>query len=185
MAEETSSSFGSRGRRGTRRRPVLSRVTVSGTSWVTCGTRSSVSSSGSRTFPFTGSLTLALKTAESAFIGLGWRSMPRGVPAGSAFVQDGVGGIAGGTAINTGAGASETVAMIGIFRTSIPGSSVAGLAAACGRQALFFTAVSVMMLIGVAVLLPRVVSKGSPADETGGFLASHPVLIPAVVVAAS
>jgi hypothetical protein len=74
--------------------------------------------------------------------------------------------------------------MIGIFRTSIPGSSVAGLAAATAAQALFFTAVSVMMLIGVAVLLPRVVSKGSPADETGGFLASHPVLIPAVAVAA-
>ena len=63
--------------------------------------------------------------------------------------------------------------MIGIFRTSIPGSSVAGLAAATAAQALFFTAVSVMMLIGVAVLLPRVVSKGSPADETGGFFASH------------
>jgi hypothetical protein len=39
------------------------------------------------------------------------------------------------------------------------------------------------MLIGVAVLLPSVVSKGSPSDETGGFFASHPVLIPAVVVA--
>ena len=74
--------------------------------------------------------------------------------------------------------------MIGIFRTSIPGSSVAGLAAATAAQALFFTAVSGMMLIGVAVLLPRVVSKGSPSDETGGFFASHSVLIPAVVVAA-
>jgi hypothetical protein len=37
---------------------------------------------------------------------------------------------------------------------------------------------------GAAVLFPRVVSKGSPSDETGGFFASHPVLIPAVVVAA-
>jgi hypothetical protein len=73
--------------------------------------------------------------------------------------------------------------MIGIFRTSIPGSSVAGVAAATAAQALFFTAVSVLMLIGVAVLLRRV-SKGSPSDETGGFLASYPVLIPAVVVAA-
>ena len=49
--------------------------------------------------------------------------------------------------------------MIGIFRTSIPGSSVAGIAAATAAQALFYTAVSVMMLIGVAVLLPSVVSK--------------------------
>jgi hypothetical protein len=52
--------------------------------------------------------------------------------------------------------------MIGIIRTTIPGSSVAAGAAATAAQALFFTAVSVMMLIGVAVLLPSVVSKGSP-----------------------
>ena len=131
-------------------------------------------------------LALALKTAESAFIGLGWRNILR-----VAYPQSGLSfkkawaASQGGTAINALAPAQAgTVAMIGIFRTSIPGSSVAGLAAATAAQALFFTAVSVMMLIGVAVLLPRVVSKGSPSDETGGFFASHPVLIPAVVVAA-
>jgi hypothetical protein len=48
-------------------------------------------------------------------------------------------------------------------------------------QSLFFTAVSVLMVIGVAIFRPRTVSKGSPSDETGGFFASHPVLIPIVV----
>ena len=131
-------------------------------------------------------LALALKTAESAFIGLGWRNILRvAYPRSGLSFKTAWAASQGGTAINAVAPAQAgTVAMIGIFRTSIPGSSVAGLAAATVAQALFFTAVSGMMLIGVAVLLPRVVSKGSPSDETGGFFASHPVLIPAVVVAA-
>ena len=131
-------------------------------------------------------LALALKTAESAFIGLGWRNILRvAYPRSGLSFKTAWAASQGGTAINAVAPAQAgTVAMIGIFRTSIPGSSVAGVAAATAAQALFFTAVSVMMLIGVAVLLPRVVSKGSPSDETGGFFASHPVLIPAVVVAA-
>ena len=131
-------------------------------------------------------LALALKTAESAFIGLSWRNILR-----VAYPQSGLSfktawaASQGGTAINAVAPAQAgTLAMIGIFRTSITGSSVAGLAAATAAQALFFTAVSVSMLVGVAVLLPRVVSKGSPSDETGGFFLSHPVLVPAVVVAA-
>jgi hypothetical protein len=74
--------------------------------------------------------------------------------------------------------------MIGIFRTSIPGSSVAGVTSAAVVQSLFFTAVSVLMVIGVAILRPRTVSKGSPSNETGGLLASHPVLVPIAVVVA-
>jgi hypothetical protein len=72
--------------------------------------------------------------------------------------------------------------MIGIFRTSIPGSSVAGVASATVVQSLFFTAVSVLMMIAVAVFRPRTVSKGTPSDETGGFFASHPVLVPILIV---
>jgi uncharacterized membrane protein YbhN (UPF0104 family) len=74
--------------------------------------------------------------------------------------------------------------MIGIFRASIPGSSVAGLASATVVQALFFTVVSVLMVIGVAVFRPRTVSQGSPSNETGGFFAAHPILIPIIVVLA-
>ena len=49
-------------------------------------------------------------------------------------------------------------------------------------QSLFFTAVSVLMLIGVAISTPHTVSKGSPADELGKFFGSHPLLVPLVVV---
>jgi hypothetical protein len=91
-------------------------------------------------------LALALKTAESALIGLGW--------------------------------------LIGIFRTRIPGSTVAGVASATIVQSLFFTAVSVLMVIALGIVRPRSVSKGSPSNETGGLFASHPVLVPIVVVVA-
>jgi hypothetical protein len=72
--------------------------------------------------------------------------------------------------------------MIGIFRTSIPGSSVAGVTSATVVQSLFFTAVSLLMVIGVAIFRPRTVSKGSPSNETGGFVASHPILVPIAIV---
>src|SRR4029453_6668961 len=49
-------------------------------------------------------------------------------------------------------------------------------------QSLFFTAASVLMLIGVAIFRPHTVSKGSPADETGGFFSSHRYVIPLVIV---
>ena len=78
-----------------------------------------------------------------------------------------------------------TAAMIGIFRKSIPGSSVAGVTSATVVQSLFFTAVSVVIVVCVAIFRPRTVSKGSPSDESGGFIASHPVLVAVVVAAAA
>jgi len=67
-------------------------------------------------------LALALKTAESAFIGLGWRNILR-----AAYLRARLsfktawGASQGGTAINAVAPAQAgTAAMIGIFRTSIP-----------------------------------------------------------------
>jgi hypothetical protein len=68
---------------------------------------------------------------------------------------------------------------------SIPGSSVAGVTTATVVQSLFFTAVSVVIVICVAIFRPRTVSKGSPSDESGGFIASHPVLVAVVVAAAA
>jgi uncharacterized membrane protein YbhN (UPF0104 family) len=130
-------------------------------------------------------LALALKTAESMFLGLGWRNILR-----AAYPHDPVsfktawGASQGGTAINALTPAQAgTAAMIGLFRSSIPGSSVAGVTAATVVQSLFFTAVSVMIVICVAIFRPHTVSKGSPSDETGGFFASHPVLVPVVLVA--
>jgi uncharacterized membrane protein YbhN (UPF0104 family) len=129
-------------------------------------------------------LALALKTAESALIALSWRNILHAAyPGGGLSFKTAWGASQGGTAINAVAPAQAgTAAMIGIFRTSIPGSTVAGVASATVVQSLFFTAVSVLMVILLAIVRPRSVSKGSPSNETGGFFASHPVLVPILVV---
>jgi uncharacterized membrane protein YbhN (UPF0104 family) len=130
-------------------------------------------------------LALAFKTAESALIGLSWRNILRAAyPDSRLSFKTSWGASQGGTAINAVAPAQAgTAAMIGIFRTSIPSSSVAGIASATVVQSVFFVVVSVLMVIGVAVARPHTVSKGSPSNETGGFFASHPILIPIIVVA--
>jgi uncharacterized membrane protein YbhN (UPF0104 family) len=127
---------------------------------------------------------LALKTAESAFIGLSWRNILRAAyPKSRLSFKTAWGASQGGTAINAVAPAQAgTAAMIGLFRSSIPGSSVAGITSATFVQSLFFTAVSVVIVICVAIFRPRTVSKGSPADETGGFVAAHPLVIVAAVL---
>ena len=128
---------------------------------------------------------LALKTCESAFLGLTWRNILRAAyPKGGLSFKTAWGASQGGTAINALAPAQAgTAAMIGIFRTSIRGASVAGVTSAAFVQSTFFIALSVLMVIGVAVSKPHTVSKGSPADESGNFFSSHPLLIPLVVVA--
>ena len=130
-------------------------------------------------------LALALKTVESALIGLTWRNILRAAyPKADLSFKTAWGASQGGTAINAVAPAQAgTATMIGIFRSSIPGSSVAGVTAATVVQALFFTVASVLLGIAVIFIRPNTVSKGSPSDETGGFLASHPVLIPLIAVA--
>jgi uncharacterized membrane protein YbhN (UPF0104 family) len=130
-------------------------------------------------------LALALKTAESALIGLSWRNILRAAyPKSRLSFKTAWGASQGGTAINAVAPAQAgTAAMIGLFRSNIAGSSVAGVTSATVVQSLFFTAASALILVGVAIFRPRTVSKGSPSDETGGFFASHPVLIPIIVVA--
>jgi len=129
-------------------------------------------------------LALALKTFESALIALAWRNiLDAAYPKAKVPFKTAWGASQGGTAINAVAPAQAgTATMIGIFRASIPGSSVSGVAAATVVQSLFFTAVSVLMLIGVAISSTHTVSKGSPGDETGNFFASHPVLVPLVVL---
>jgi uncharacterized membrane protein YbhN (UPF0104 family) len=130
-------------------------------------------------------LALALKTAESALIALGWRNiLAAAYPDSRLSFKTAWGASQGGTAINALTPAQAgTAAMIGIFRTTIKGATVAGVAAATAVQSLFFTVASVLIVIAVAIFRPHTVSKGSPSNETGGFFASHPVLIPVIAVA--
>jgi uncharacterized membrane protein YbhN (UPF0104 family) len=129
---------------------------------------------------------LALKTAESALIGVGWRNILRAAyPRSGLSFKTSWGASQGGNAINAVTPAQAgTAAMIGIFRTSIPGSSVAGVTSATVIQSLFFTVVSLFMVIGVAIFRPRTVSRGSPSDETSGFVVDHPFLTALGVLAA-
>jgi uncharacterized membrane protein YbhN (UPF0104 family) len=133
-------------------------------------------------------LALTLKTMESALIAVGWRNILRAAYPGSNLTfKTSWGASQGGTAINAVTPAQAgTAAMIGIFRGSIPGSSVAGVTSATVVQSLFFTGLSVIIVILVAIFRPRTVSRGSPSDETGGFVAEHPfwtALIVVVVIA--
>ena len=130
-------------------------------------------------------LALVLKTAESAFIGLGWRNILRAAyPESSLSFRTAWGASQGGTAINAVTPAQAgTATMIGLFRANIPGSSVAGVTSATVVQSLFFAVASVLIVIAVGIFRPRTVSKGSPADETGNFFTDHPVLIAFIVVA--
>lgn len=129
-------------------------------------------------------LALALKTGESALIGLVWRNILRasypksGVPFKTAW-----GASQGGTAINAVLPAQGgTAAMIGILRARVPGSTVSGLTVATVVQSAFFLVLSIVIVIVTAVFRPRTVSKGSPSNETGGFATSHPWII-AVAIA--
>ena len=128
---------------------------------------------------------LALKTAESALVGVSWRNIliaayPRSrVPFRIAWAAS-----QGGAAINAVTPSQlGTVAMIGIFRKSIPGSTVAGVTTAAVIQTLFFTVVSALMVVGVAISRPEIVSRGSLSDEAGDKLVAHPVLMPVIAVA--
>jgi uncharacterized membrane protein YbhN (UPF0104 family) len=129
-------------------------------------------------------LALGLKTAESALIGVTWKNILHAAyPESKPTFKTAWGASQGGTAINAVTPAQAgTAAMIGIFRKSIRGSTVAGITTATFVQAAFFAALSALMLVGVAVFRPRTVSKGTPADESGGFLEHHRVLVPALVV---
>jgi uncharacterized membrane protein YbhN (UPF0104 family) len=131
-------------------------------------------------------LALALKTAESALIAVSWRNILRAAyPKSPIDFRTAWGASQGGTAINAVTPAQAgTAAMIGIYRKTIRGSSVAGITVATVVQAAFFTAISVLMVVGVAIFRPRTVSKGSPSDEAGGFFATHPFVTALLVVAA-
>jgi uncharacterized membrane protein YbhN (UPF0104 family) len=109
-------------------------------------------------------------------IGLVWRNILRDAyPTSGVRFKTAWGASQGGTAINAIVPAQGgTAAMIAILRRQIPGSSVSGLAVATIAQSLFFVGLSVALVIGVAIARPRTVSKGSPSNETGGFVSHHP-----------
>src|SRR5262249_62287368 len=114
-------------------------------------------------------LALALKTGESALIGVVWRNILRAsYPKSGVRFKTAWGASQGGTAINAILPAQGgTAAMIGILRAKVPGSTVSGLTVATVVQSVFFLAVSVAIVVITAFARPRTVSKGSPQNDTG------------------
>jgi len=101
-------------------------------------------------------LGLAFQTAQTCLVALAWRNILR-----AAYPDAGVGYrrilsfYAGGNGLNAILPASAgTVAMLGLFRAYIPGSTVAGLVAATVVQSIFFAVVSIIvylwLFLGVA-----------------------------------
>jgi uncharacterized membrane protein YbhN (UPF0104 family) len=111
---------------------------------------------------------LGLKTVESALIGLTWRNILRAAyPKSNLSFKTSWGASQGGTAINAVAPAQAgTAAMIGIFRGSIPGSSVSGITSATVVQAAFFTVTSVLIVICVAVFRPHRLRRDRPRTSS-------------------
>jgi uncharacterized membrane protein YbhN (UPF0104 family) len=123
-------------------------------------------------------LGVAFQTLQTLFVALAWRNILR-----AAYPESGVKYrpimryYAGGVGLNAILPASAgTVAMLGFFRSSIAGSTVAGLIGATVVENIFFVAVSILvygwLFFGVA---------GS-FDVHFGWFADHPVAAVVIVV---
>jgi uncharacterized membrane protein YbhN (UPF0104 family) len=124
-------------------------------------------------------LGLAFQTAQTCFVALAWRNVLRAAyPEGDVRYRETLAYYAGGTGLNAILPASAgTVAMLGLFRASIAGSTVSGLVGATVVQSAFFMAMTALvwgwLFLGVA---------GSFEVELG-WLADHWVAAVAIVVA--
>jgi uncharacterized membrane protein YbhN (UPF0104 family) len=94
-------------------------------------------------------LGLALQTTQTLFVALAWRNILRAAyPEGALPYRQVLSYYAGGTGLNSILPASAgTVAMLGLFRTSIEGSTVAGLVGATVAQNVFFAVVMALMYL--------------------------------------
>src|SRR5690348_6860350 len=94
-------------------------------------------------------LGLALQTAQTCLVALAWRNILRAAyPEGGVTYDETLSYYAGGVGLNAflpaGAG---TVAMVGLFRTSIGGATVAGLVGAAAVENIFFAAVATCLYL--------------------------------------
>src|SRR5690349_5370985 len=94
-------------------------------------------------------LGIALQTAQTIFVALAWRNILRAAyPVNALPYRQVLSYYAGGTGLNSILPASAgTVAMLGLYRTSIEGSTVAGLVGATFAENLFFAVVMALMYL--------------------------------------
>src|SRR4051794_35272649 len=114
-------------------------------------------------------LGLAFQTAQTAFVALAWRNILRAsYPEGGVTYRATLGYYAGGNGLNAILPASAgTVAMLGLFRTSIPGSTVAGLVGATFVENIFFA------LMAALIYLYLFLGVAGSFDVELGWFADH------------
>lgn len=123
-------------------------------------------------------LALALQTIQTALNALAWRNiLAAAYPDAQVRFRSVFGAYAGGVGLNDVLPAQGgTVAMVGLYRTAIPGSTLPGLVGACFVQTLFFAVVS-----GVVYALLFVTRPGAAEVQFGG-LRDHVWVAAAVTV---
>jgi uncharacterized membrane protein YbhN (UPF0104 family) len=124
-------------------------------------------------------LGLACQTAQTGLVALAWRNILN-----SAYADHPIGYrktlsyYAGGNGLNALLPASAgTVAMLGLFRTAIPGSTVAGLVGATFVENIFFA------VVGVLIYLWLFLGVAGSFDVHLGWLSDHWVVLSIIVVA--
>jgi hypothetical protein len=128
-------------------------------------------------------LGLALRTTESALLGLVWRNILRAAyPTSRVAFKTAWGAAQGGAAVNAVAPAQAgTAATIAMLRTAIPESSVAGLASALVVQSLFFTAAAALTVAAVAASHPGLLGTIPPPSGLGVLLVPVAAILAVVV----
>jgi uncharacterized membrane protein YbhN (UPF0104 family) len=123
-------------------------------------------------------LGLGFQTAQTLLVALAWRNILRAAyPEGGVAYGPVMRYYAGGVGLNAILPASAgTVAMLGFFRSSIGGSTVAGLLGATVVENIFFVAVSVLVYTWLFL------DAAGSFDVHFGWFADHPGLSVVIVV---
>jgi uncharacterized membrane protein YbhN (UPF0104 family) len=123
-------------------------------------------------------LGIIFQTLQTCLVALAWRNILRAsYPEGGVTYRNTLGYYAGGNGLNAILPASAgTVAMLGLFRTSIEGSTVAGLVGATAVQNIFFA------IVGGLVYLWLFLGVAGSFDVKLGWFSDHWVLTAVIIV---
>jgi uncharacterized membrane protein YbhN (UPF0104 family) len=121
---------------------------------------------------------VAFQAAQTLLVALAWRNILRSAyPDGDVRYRPIMSYYAGGTGLNAILPASAgTVTMLGFFRTSIKGATVAGVIGATMVENIFFAIVAVLVYLGLFL------STSGSFDVHFGWFADHPTASVIIVV---
>jgi len=124
-------------------------------------------------------LGIVFQTLQTVLVALAWRNILRAsYPDGGVTYRNTLGYYAGGNGLNAILPASAgTVAMLGLFRSSIAGSTVAGLVGATAVENIFFA------VVGALVYLWLFLGVAGSFDVKLGWFADHWALTLIILVA--